>query len=113
MKHHRMGKYSCGEQALAVDVLRSAVQEIKDRLHHVRSATTLAAKHDHLLAIAKEWRLCVRYNHWHELTGIDPNAMADKLRDLVSVLEYEQIVVAYRLGKIGKPVKGKDEASRD
>ena len=51
----------------------------------------------------------MRYNHWHELTGVDPNAMADKLRDMVSVLEYEQIVVAYRLGKIGKPVKGKDE----
>ena len=54
MQHHRMNKYSCGEQALAVDVLRSAVQEIKDRLHHVRSATTLAAKHDHLLAIVDE-----------------------------------------------------------
>jgi len=106
-----MRQYSCGEQVLAVDVLRSAVQEIKDRLHHVRSATTLAAKHDHLLAIAKEWRLCVRYNHWHELTGIDPAAMADKLRDMVSVLEYEQIVVAYRLSKIGKPVKGNNETA--
>jgi hypothetical protein len=41
------------------------------------------------------------------LTGIDPNAMSDKLRELVSVLEYEQIVVAYRLSKIRKPVKGK------
>ena len=53
----------------------------------------------------------MRYNHWHELTGIDPSAMADKLRDMVSVLEYEQIVVAHRLGKIGKPVKGKDETA--
>ena len=107
MQHHRMNKYSSGEQALAVDVLKSAVQEVKDRLHHVRSATTLAAKHDHLLAIAREGRLCVRYNYWHQLTGIDPNAMSDKLRELVSVLEYEQIVVAYRLSKIRKPVKGK------
>ena len=28
MQHHRMNKYSCGEQALAVDILKSAVQEI-------------------------------------------------------------------------------------
>ncbi len=51
------------------------------------------------------------YNHWHELTGIDPGVMSDKLHELVSVLEYEQIVVAYRLSNISKPVKGKDEGT--
>ena len=113
VKHYCTRQFSCGEQALAVDVLRSAVQEIKDRLHHVRSADTLELKKAHLVSVAHMWRFCVRANLWHELCDVDPDAMADKLHALVDEVEYEQIVVAYRLGKIGKKFKGKDETARD
>ena len=96
VKHYRKHHYSCGEQALAVDVLKSAVKEIKDHLVHVRSADTLELKKAHLVSIAHMWRFCVRANLWHELCDVDPAAMADKLHDLVNEIEYEQIVVAHR-----------------
>ena len=111
VKHYRKHHFSCGEQALAVDVLKSAVKEIKNHLVHVRSADTLELKKAHLVSVAHMWRFCVRANLWHELCDVDPDAMADKLHALVDEVEYEQIVVAYRLGKIGKPVKGKDETA--
>jgi len=95
-KHYRKHHFSCGEQALAVDVLKSAVQEVKRHLVHVRSADTLELKKAHLVSVAHMWRFCVRANLWHELCDVDPDAMADKLHALVDEVEYEQIVVAYQ-----------------
>ena len=96
MRHHRKKRIINAEQALAADVLKSAVQEIKATLVHVRSADTLELKKAHLVSVATMWRFCVRSSLWHELCDVDPDAMADKLHDLVNEVEYEQIVVAYR-----------------
>ena len=94
--HHRKKRIINAEQALAADVLKSAVKEIKNTLIYLRSAETLELKKAHLVSIATMWRFCVRSSLWHELTDIDPNAMSDKLPDLVDDDEYDQIIVAYR-----------------
>jgi hypothetical protein len=96
VRHHRKKRIINAEQALAADVLKSAVQEIKATLVHVRSADTLELKKAHLVSVATMWRFCVRSSLWHELCDVDPDAMADKLHELVNEVEYEQIVVAYR-----------------
>ena len=114
VNHYCKRQYSCGEQALAVDVLKSAVKEIKTHLVHVRSADTLELKKAHLVSVAHMWRFCVRANLWHELCDVDPDAMADKLHALVDEVEYEQIVVAYRQMRLEELAdKEEDEPTSD
>jgi hypothetical protein len=101
-----------GEAALAVAVLKSAVREIEERLVHVRATRNAAARKKHLGRIALMWRFCAEENHWHMLCGVDPQAVRDKLRRLVTDGEFDQMIEAYRRIKL-LATAGDDETTSD